>query len=459
MLFRSGTSLGTLPAPSGGNVAFVSKFDSLGNYLYSRIVDGTGNDYSRALTCDTLNNMYFGGYYDTAAPTIKDQAGTSLGTLPAPSGQAAFVSKFDSNGNYLYSFVIDGSSSDFILGISADSLNSSYITGYYSAAPTIKFVNSSSVSTNVGTLPSPAFGNASFTSKFDSNGNYQYSIVVNYSSVGVSSACDSLNNMYFGGYYDTSLPTIVFVNSSNVSTNVGLLISPSSGSGATFVTKFNSTGTYQYSFVIDGAGADIAQAVATDSSNSVYVSGYYNNSANIYRINSSNVSTTLGILPIPVSGSYAAFVTKLDSSGNYQYSCLVDSSSTEASLFCTCDASNNMYFTGYYNGTASVYFVNSSNVSTNVGTLPTSAGGQALFVTKFNSTGTYQYSRIIDGTGNDNAYSVTCDSSGNIYVSGYYDTAAPTIKDQSGTSLGTLPAPSGTAAFVVKFGPDGTYYP
>ena len=68
----------------------------------------------------------------------------------------------------------------------------------------------------------------------------------------------------------------------------------------------------------------------------------------------------------------------------------------------------------------------------------------------FKKSGTYQYARIVASTGNEIGYGVACDSSGNMYIAGSYS-GTPTIKNQAGASLGTLPASSGIAAFVCKF--------
>jgi hypothetical protein len=43
--------------------------------------------------------MYLAGYY-TGTPTIKDQANNLLGTLPASTGNAAFLCKFNPDGTY-----------------------------------------------------------------------------------------------------------------------------------------------------------------------------------------------------------------------------------------------------------------------------------------------------------------------------------------------------------------------
>ena len=50
----------------------------------------------------------------------------------------------------------------------------------------------------------------------------------------------------------------------------------------------------------------------------------------------------------------------------------------------------------------------------------TSNGGTDVFVAKFNTTGAFQWAVSFGGTGNDYASGIAVDSSGNVYVAGYY---------------------------------------
>ncbi len=513
---QAGTSLGTLPASAGSGVAFLCKFNSAGTYQHARLVDGTGDDqgYSVACdsnrnvcmtgqigansqplikdqagttlaylpvlqnasayaikfdssgnyapktanvtsntfssfvglqvsdsTCDSVGNIYIVGWYDSTTQNIKDSYGRTLGgSLPAASGQAAFLCKFDSSGTYQYSRILDGSGTENGWGVACDSSGNVYLCGYYTGTPTIK----DQAGTSLGTLPTSAGSNSTFLIKFDSVGTYQYSRIVDGTGndASYSIACDSFSAVYFSGSYQTGTPTI----KDQAGTSLGTLPAPTSD--AAFVCKFNSAGTYQYTRIVDASLDDRSLGVAVDSSSNMYLCGYYSGTSPTLR---NQAGTSLGTLPAS-AGSYAAFVCKFDSSGTYQYSRIVDGSGDDRAFSVACDSSANMYLTGFYSGTPTI----KDQTGTSLGTLPASAGGSVAFACKFNSTGTYQYSRIVDGTGAEQGFSVECDSSGNMYLAGYYSTAA-TIKDQAGTSLGTLPTASGQAAFVCKFNSSGTY--
>ena len=69
----------------------------------------------------------------------------------------------------------------------------------------------------------------------------------------------------------------------------------------------------------------------------------------------------------------------------------------------TSDSSGNVYVTGYTQG----------SLDGN-----TSAGGGDLFVLKYNSSGTKQWTKQLGTSASDSGKSITSDSSGNLYVTG-----------------------------------------
>ena len=74
-----------------------------------------------------------------------------------------------------------------------------------------------------------------------------------------------------------------------------------------------------------------------------------------------------------------------------------------------------------------------------------SAGDYDLFVVKYNSSGTKQWTKQLGTSGNDIAYGVATDSSGNVYVSG----------ETQGVLDGNSHA-GGSDLFVVKYNSSGT---
>lgn len=414
---------------------------TVSNDVFVRIIDGGGSDVSYNVKTDAYGNMYVCGHY-SGGVSIKNSKNVALNSLPSLSGQSSFVSKFKSDGTYLYSIVVDSSGTDSIRSISCDNVGNLYVAGFYNGSScTIYNVNTSNVATAVGTLRTSS-GNAVFVSKFDSSGLYQYSRLLDCADgtandVGYSVACDTSGSMYISGSYNGT-PILYAVTSSNVSSTITTL--QSSSGDCAFLCKFNSTGTFQYARTIDSLGSDIGYAVSCDQGSNVYIAGQYTGTPIIYDQNGNSVAT------LRTSTGTSSFISKFSSNGTYQYSRVLDSGGTDIAYSVACDPSSNVYFAGSYNGTPTLYSIDSSNVSTTITTLQASSG-DAAFVCKFNADGSYQFSNVIDSGGGDAAWSVSCDSSSNFYLCGYY----------TGTPSGiTLPPSSGTAAFVSKFDTTGT---
>ena len=186
------------------------------------------------------------------------------------------------------------------------------------------------------------------------------------------------------------------------------------------VIKFNSTGAEQWTKQLDSlsSSADIPYAIATDSSDNVYVAGYTDGDLD------GNTS----------AGSADLFVVKYNSSGTKQWTKQLGSSSDDVAYGVATDSSGNVYVAGYTQG----------GLDGN-----TNAGYTDLFVVKYNSSGTKQWTRQLGSLGSDHARGVATDSSGNVYVTGYIE----------GNIEGGLDGNTGAGGmdiFVVKYNSSGT---
>ena len=436
-------------------------------YVYTPFtggVLGTGGTFDRIwdIKVDSEDFVYISGLYNTSA-NIYSSTGTILGTLPSVTGDAAFVCKFSSLGVLQYSLIVDSAGSDVSQVVTIENTPDTgvYMTGYYSGTPNIILRSNTNISTVLGTLP-VSTGNSVFTCKFSNSGQLLYSFLVESSGSdqGYASTVDASNNIYLGGNY-TGTPNIILRSNSNVSTVVGTL--PASSGAAAFTTKFNSSGTLQYSFVVDSTtNNDNGWSVACDDTNNMYFGGSYNGTPNIVIRSNSNVSTVLGTLPA-TAGSDVAFVTKVSDAGSLQYSLLIDGTGSDVSYKIACDSFSNVYMVGTYAGTPNIIFRSNANVSTTVGTLSAVSGSSDGFACKFNSVGTLQYSYILTGSGSDYIYSASCDSSSNIILAGSYATTASLYKRSNANVsvlVDTFPTVTGStdAAFVSKFDRDGNYF-
>ena len=97
------------------------------------------------------------------------------------------------------------------------------------------------------------------------------------------------------------------------------------------------------------------------------------------------------------------FVVKYNSSGTKQWTKQLGTSSDDYANGVATDSSGNVYVTGDTYG----------GLDGN-----TSAGYNDLFVVKYNSSGTKQWTKQLGTSGRDHARGVATDSSGNVFIAG-----------------------------------------
>ncbi|MEZ4905195.1 MAG: SBBP repeat-containing protein [Spirosomataceae bacterium] len=116
-----------------------------------------------------------------------------------------------------------------------------------------------------------------------------------------------------------------------------------------------------------------------------------------------------GATSITSAGSFDIFVAKYNSGGTFRRVQQAGGTNSDVGGDIATDGSGNVYVAGFFNGTATF------------GATPiTSAGGNDIFVTKYNSGGTFQWVQKGGGTSSDVGGDIATDSSGNIYVIGYF---------------------------------------
>ena len=162
------------------------------------------------------------------------------------------------------------------------------------------------------------------------------------------------------------------------------------------------------------SSADVGQGVTSDSAGNIYVTGYTSGS-----LDGNNSA-----------GNKDIFLVKYNSSGSKQWTKQLGSSSAEIGQGVTSDSAGNIYVTGYTSG----------SLDGN-----TSAGDKDIFLVKYNSSGSKQWTKQLGSSSTEIGQGVTSDSAGNIYVSGY----------TSGSLDGNTSA-GNNDIFLVKYNSSGT---
>lgn len=331
-----------------------------------------------------------------------------------------------------YSTYFGGSGGDIGYGIAVDSSGNAYVTG---------ISNSANFPTSPGSQSGTSGGGAdAFVIKLNPAGSTSSS----------SSTPQRVYSTFLGGNGTDSGNAITvdaggdaFVTGSTTSTNFtttsGVFQTANAGGSDAFVTEVNSTGAgLVYSSYLGGSGDDAGQGIAIDSSKNAYVTG---------STQSANFPTKTPEQALN-AGSSDAFIAKVSFDGTaLVYSTYVGGSKADVGQSIKVDSSGNAYIAGY---TFSSDFPLANPVQ------GSNAGTVNAFVTEAKPDGSpFLFSTYFGGSGDDRAFGLALDSSGNIYIAGgAQSTDFPTT---TGVVQGTNHGQSD--AFVAKLKPSASTPP
>ena len=229
-----------------------------------------------------------------------------------------------------------------------------------------------------------------FLSKYDAGGTLEWTQQFGTSSwdSGLLVSADGLGNVYItGGTY-------------------GSLGGPNAGGRDAFLSKYDAGGTLQWTQQFGTSSSDEGRGVSADGLGNVYISGL-----------------TEGDLGGPNAGYNDAFIRKYDASGTLQWTQQFGTSNSDSSLDASADGLGSVYIAGKINGDPELYL-----------------GEADAFISKYDASGTLEWTQQFGSAEYDLAGAVSADGLGNVYISGYTD-----------GSLGG-PNAGGSDAFVAKFG-------
>jgi len=441
-VYAAGHTCGALPwqANAGNCDAFVRKYDESGNELWTRQFGTATYDEATGISVSSAD-VYVTGHTYGAFPQ-QENAGYN----------DVFVMKFDADGNVLWTRQFASSAPGQDVTFAVDASGNIYVAGYTNGV-------------FPGETPSgPLGGNDAFVRKYNPSGDVLWTRQFGTSSDDFANgvATDG-SNVYVAGQTAGTFPGQTYA-----------------GSYDAFVRKYDVSGGALWTRQFGTTREERALGVSADMS-SVYVAGFtygalpggggsaggadaflrkYDVSGGelwtrqfgtaVYSDQASSVA--IGPSGVYVGGVFHsdyfgdAFVRKYDADGNVRWTAEIQSGGREETLGVAADASG-------------VYLVGSTS-----GTLP-GGGGSAgyidAFVSGFDASGNYRWTRQFGSAMADSAFGVDVDASG-VYVAGYTSGVLPgqvgvgnadaflRKYDASGNSLWTRQF--GTSAYDVAYG-------
>ncbi len=350
----AGETWGSLAGNSAGiRDAYVRKYNSTGNVLWTKQFGTLSNDYASGVAVDSSKDVLVAG--TTQGPLAGSSAGLN----------DAFVRKYDNLGNVLWTRQFGTLSNDFVHGIVVDSSKDVLVAG-----------------TTQGPLAGSSAGfYDAFVRKYDNLGNVLWT-------------------RQFGTNTYDSVEAVTVDKDDNVlvaGQTSGSIAGSNAGAMDAFLRKYDSLGNILWTKQFGTSDPDRAYTVVVDSSNNILVAG-----------------ATAGILAESKVGGYDAFVRKYDSLGNVLWTKQFGTSLNDTVEGVVVDNSNNVLVVGQVLGSL----------------IGNSLGSYDAFVRKYDGLGNILWTKQFGTKDSDTAKAVAVNNGNEVIVAG--DTAG----NLSGSNLG-----------------------
>ncbi len=197
---------------------------------------------------------------------------------------------------------------------------------------------------------------------------------------------------------------------------------------------------YHFANGIGSASSEEGRSVIFDGTGSTYVAGRLSGTADF-----DPSAATATLTPV---GNADIFLAKYNNAGQYQWAFNIGGKNADVANGVTYLPSGDVIIVGQFSDTVDF------NPAVGVATLAANGLSPDIFVAKYNSSGVYQWAFRMGSPLVDDASSVTCDASGNIYVTGGFQ---GTVDFDPGAGTQTLTAVGSQDIYVAKYNSSGVY--
>jgi hypothetical protein len=347
------------------------------NLIYNSYYGGNEADEARSITLDKDDSFYIFGYtLSSDLPTSSNSFQDSL-----KGSYDAFIAKFDSSGNHIWSTYIGGSNVDIASSIKTTFDNHLILVGYS---------NSSDFPTTTGAFQINNAGQYDvFIIKMDTSGQIIWSTLFGGmgGELGIDASIDLNNNIIVGGQ----------TNSSNFPYTTGAFQPLPLGGNDAFVAKFNPSGQLLWATCYGGTSTEDAHAITSDYENNVIITGMSN---------SNDLTVSTNALQTFNNGFFDIYIAKFSANGNFIWGTYFGGTNYDDVYGIHCDSLNNLYLAGR---TASVDFETTANAFQT-----TKNNGIDACIFKLSTDGNLIWSTYLGGDGDDFADRIYVDKNNNV---------------------------------------------
>jgi len=216
-------------------------------------------------------------------------------------------------------------------------------------------------------------------------------------SVGV--VTDVSGNVYTGGHFQGTV---------DIDPSAGVFMMTAQGNLDFYLIKYDASGNFIWARQFGNAGTEQLRDIAIDGSGNLFLTGFF--------------YATVDFDPSPVvfnvtctGTGYAAFLLKLDNNGNFGWAKnIAQSDYGNLGVSIACGSTGNLYVAGVFKGLTDM------DPGPGTNTVNSTNSAQDIFISKFDNSGNYLWSKQFYSTSAGFVYSIALDPSENIYTTGIF---------------------------------------
>lgn len=396
-----GTQVDFDPGPGVYNIAAIGQYDAFvlklnanGDFQWAKNFGGGGGGVpvtANSITVDSNGNVYTTGFFPYTVDFDPSLTAEFFLTAENQFGNAStdvFISKLDSNGNFVWAKRIGAQFFETGVAITNDSNDNIYISG--------KFAGTVDFDPNGGTAELTGGSSSSgFILKLNSSGNFIWAKSIAGAGIEVVTAItvDGLGNVFATGNFG-----------STTDLDPGAAVFKITGNGA-FILKLDISGNFIFAKGFIGDSNLDCSAIKVDASGNIFTTGTFlqttdfDPSAAIFNLNG-------------IYGNSDVFITKLNTLGDFVWAKKIHSSAVDNSKTLALDNLGNVYIAAYI---ATGDFKIDNSASINI--YATTNGSENMVILKFDTTGVLLAKNALGGTA---VMAMAVDNSYNVHTCGNY---------------------------------------
>lgn len=410
------------------------------SYDHTYTIGGGSSDVSYGVAVDSSGNVFHGGNFQGSNVDLNGTGGVNLYT--SNGGLDSFIVKYDSNGNWLWGRSWGGTTYDYVWDLAVDAAGNIYITGMYEGS-NVDFNGTGGVD-----LHSALGLQDTYITRYNADGTYGWTVtfgspygpaLAGYD-VGTSITVVG-SNVYVSGEIHTQTGATTVIDFDGTG---GTDIYNTVGLGDAFIVSYTTSGSYNWYLAYGTSNTYIyAKDIQVDSSGAIYVTGEYSGLTGA----TVDLDGTAGVETRTIVGQNDAYLAKYNSNTSFAWARAMGGTSWEYSDGIDIDSSNNPIITGRFYST-SIDFNDATGDD-----IKSTFGNSDIFITKYNTDGSYGWTKQIGGTGGETGYDIVINQADDYYITGYYQNTV------NFDVFGTDPHTSNGSSdiFITKYYADETY--